>query len=138
MIFHGIVHAFIAQYQFPVLGKEEDAADNLATVLLIEFFEDGREIVLSAADFFNLISSGRSEVTEEDFWDEHSLDEQRYYSMLCMVYGSDPEKYSSLKKETGFPDDRAELRVEEYENMSESWFSLLASLQPPHNTAGRR
>ena len=137
MIFHEIAHALIYQYQFPVLGKEEDAADNLATVLLIEFFKDGQEIVLSAADFFEIISSQVREMDEEDFWDEHSLDLQRYYSMMCEVYGSDPMEYSSLKKEIGFSDERAELCVEEYENMAASCFSLLRLLQPQNNSKRR-
>lgn len=124
-IFHELAHALIWNYELPVLGKEEDAADNLATVLLIEYFDNGAEIAISAADLFDLESEDNDVLEEEDFWDEHSLDAQRFYSTMCVVYGSDPEQYGHLKKELGLSEERAELCLEEYENISRSWFELL-------------
>lgn len=35
-LLHELAHALIAMYDLPIVGKEEDAADNLATVLLLE------------------------------------------------------------------------------------------------------
>ena len=124
-IAHEIGHVLIYLYELPVLGKEEDAADGLATLLLIELFDEGQEIVISAADFFAIESEDKKEFDESDFWDEHSLDLQRYYSALCHVYGSNPEKYVSILEEAQFTEDRAELCIEEYNIMLESWFKLL-------------
>lgn len=124
-LFHELAHALIWTYELPVLGKEEDAADNLATVLLIEYFEDGAEIAISAADLFDLESADRAVLEDEDFWDEHSLDDQRFYSTMCLVYGSDPDTYSNLKTELGFTEQRAELCIVEYESVSRSWFDVL-------------
>lgn len=124
-LFHELGHALIFTYNLPVLGKEEDAADSLASVLLIEYFDDGAEIAISAADLFDLESEDIDEFEEEDFWDEHSLDAQRFYSTLCHVYGSDPKEYSSLKKEIGLSEERAEICIDEYESVLRSWFSLL-------------
>ncbi|MGB1256513.1 MAG: DUF4344 domain-containing metallopeptidase [Thiolinea sp.] len=129
-LFHELAHALINMYDLPVLGKEEDAADGLATVLLIRFFEDGQELAISAADLFDLESEDSDELSDADFWDEHSLDAQRYYATLCHVYGSDPEQYGKLLADNGFPADRAELCVEEYVNLADSWFLLLE----PHMT----
>jgi len=123
-LFHEFAHAAIYMYELPVLGKEEDAADGLSTVLLTEFFDDGQEIAISAADLFNLESSDVETLEKEDFWDEHSLDIQRYYSTLCYVYGSDPEKYATYIDEH-LSEERAELCVEEYEMISQSWLVLL-------------
>lgn len=124
-LLHEFAHAIIATCQLPIVGKEEDAADSLASVLLIEFFEDGSESVISAADLFDIESGDRDVFEEEDFWDEHSLDDQRFYSTLCHVYGSDPEGYSYLKTDAGFSEERAELCVEEYEGLVRSWSLLL-------------
>lgn len=124
-LFHELAHALISTYEIPVVGKEEDAADSLASVLLIEFFDDGAEIAISAADLFDLESEDIEEFEEEDFWGEHSLDAQRFYSTLCHVYGSDPEKYAYIKKDAGFSEQRAELCIDEYESISRSWFVLL-------------
>ena len=132
-LFHELGHALVAAYDFPVVGKEEDAVDALATVLLIEYFEDGAEIAISAADLFDLESDDVTELGDEDFWDEHSLDAQRFFMTLCHVYGSDPETYAELKAQAGFDERRADLCVEEYEAVSRSWLELLK----PHLREGR-
>lgn len=124
-LFHEFAHALIFTYKLPVVGKEEDAADALANVLLIEFFDNGSDIVISAADLFDLESDDIEEFEAEDFWGEHSLDAQRFYSALCYVYGSDPKKYTYLLQDIGFSDERADLCIDEYESILRSWLRLL-------------
>ncbi|WP_258406708.1 DUF4344 domain-containing metallopeptidase [Shewanella alkalitolerans] len=124
-LFHEFAHALIDMYQLPVLGKEEDAADALATTLLVEFFDDGQEIALSAADLFDIESDDRDVLEDEDFWDEHSLDDQRYFTTLCHVYGSAPDKYATIVKAGLLGEERAELCIEEYPAISRSWLMLL-------------
>ena len=124
-LFHELAHALIAIYQLPVLGKEEDAADSLANMLLIEYFDNGAEIAISAADLFDLESEDVESFEEADFWDEHSLDAQRYYSTMCFVYGSDPAEYAHLIKALGLSQERAELCVEEYDSITQSWLTIL-------------
>lgn len=124
-LFHEFAHAIIAMHELPVLGKEEDAADSLAAFLLIDYFENGQEIAISAADLFDLESDDIKTFEEADFWDEHSLDAQRYYSTLCHVYGSDPDTYAHMLEEDTFSEDRADLCIEEYENLSRSWLTIL-------------
>lgn len=124
-LFHEIGHALVEMYRLPVVGKEEDAVDSLANVLLIEFYDQGQETVLSAADLFDLESNDKDNYEEADFWDEHSLDEQRYYTTLCHVYGSDPDNYASAIEDTDISDDRAELCIDEYEAAVRNWFKLL-------------
>lgn len=125
-LFHELAHALIFMHELPIVGKEEDAADGLASILLIAFFNNGQEIAISAADLFDLESTDIEIFEEDDFWDEHSLDIQRYYSTLCHVYGSDPEQYAHIAQDTAFSEERAELCIEEYESLSQSWFALLA------------
>lgn len=125
-LLHEFAHAAITMYELPVLGKEEDAADALATVMLIEFFEDGQEIALSAADLFDLESEDRDVIGDEHFWGEHSLDEQRYFSTLCHVYGSNPDTYSDIVEKQYLSQERAERCIEEYAQVAQSWLSVLA------------
>lgn len=124
-LFHEFGHASILMYNLPVLGKEEDAADSLANILLLEFFENGAEIVLSAGDLFYLEGQDRGAPEEPDYWDEHSLDEQRYYTALCFVYGSQPEKYGYTVKSGTLPQERAENCTNEYSDTMNSWMQLL-------------
>lgn len=124
-IFHEFAHALILMYDIPVLGKEEDAADGLAAVLLIESFEEGQEIALTAADTFRLMRVDKRDLIEEDFAGEHSFDSQRYYSTICQVFGSDPDKYEYLIQNKNFSEERADLCIEDYDKISRSWQSLL-------------
>ncbi|WP_028865332.1 DUF4344 domain-containing metallopeptidase [Psychromonas aquimarina] len=124
-LFHELAHALISMYELPIVGKEEDAADSLAVLLLIEYFEDGAEIAISAAELFDLESMDSEIIEEQDLWDEHSLDAQRFYTTLCHVYGSDPHSYSEMPRQLGFSAERAEFCVDEYANMVNSWLMLL-------------
>lgn len=125
-LFHELAHALIAIHQLPVVGKEEDAADSLAAVLSIEYFDNGAEIAISAADLFYLESNDIEEFEEADFWDEHSLDLQRYYATLCHVYGSEPKKYAYLLEDTGFSQERGDFCIDEYDSAVTNWLTLLA------------
>ena len=60
------------------------------------------------------------------FWDEHSLDEQRFYNILCWIYGKDSEGYQYLVDDETLPTDRAERCPAEYDRMNRSWEALLA------------
>ena len=124
-IFHELAHALIFQYELPVLGKEEDAADGLASVLLIEYLEEGQEIVITAADLFDLESQDIKEYKDEDYWGEHSLDIQRYYSSMCHVYGSAPIEYKQIKTNEDFSKEKAENCIDDYDNLVNSWLTLL-------------
>ena len=124
-IVHELAHALIFQFDLPVLGKEEDAADGLASMLLIEYLEEGQEIVITAADLFGLESQDVDEYQVEDYWDEHSLDIQRYYSSLCHVYGSSPEKYKHIKIDEKFSDEKSLNCQDDYEILVNSWLALL-------------
>lgn len=128
-LLHEFGHALIAMHDLPVLGKEEDAVDGFANLMLISHFNEGAEMVISAADLFDFESSDRTELSSPDFWDEHSLDLQRYFSSICQVYGSDPEKYAALLKSEEMLEERGEFCIQEYDNLHFSWHSLLDKYQ---------
>jgi hypothetical protein len=125
VIFHEMAHALIEQYRLPVIGREEDAADSLADVLLIYFFEAGDQIVISAADLFYINSVHEGRLTKEDYWADHSLDKQRYYARICHAYGSNPTEHASLKQRVQFTDERAKRCIRQYREVERSWLTLL-------------
>ena len=49
-----IAHLFIFEYEIPVLGKEEDASDELANILLLEYYDHGAQVTQNAAELFLL------------------------------------------------------------------------------------
>lgn len=123
-LLHEIGHALIDAWKLPIAGKEEDAADQLSTLILIEETEEGEQIALDSARSFKLCAD--FDMGEERaYWDEHSLDEQRFYGILCMLYGHDPEKYAYLIMDGTLPPARARLCQDDYARLKESWQTLL-------------
>jgi hypothetical protein len=122
--FHETGHALIAIYDLPVTGKEEDAVDQLAAIILLEGGEEGEDAAIDGANSF--VGEEEENMDDLSFWDEHSFDEQRFYNILCWVYGNDPEGYQYLVDDETLPADRAEQCPAEYDRMYRSWDTLLA------------
>lgn len=122
---HEIGHALIDIYKLPVAGNEEDAADRCsAYVNLKELGDEGVRAVFAAADAFAIESKGNA-VQQRNLADEHLLQEQRFYNSLCMIYGSNPTKYSNILTEGYLPKERAVRCQSEFTRTVDSWISLL-------------
>ena len=122
--FHELGHGLVDAWKVPVTGKEEDAVDQLSTLILINHTAKGEQMALDGAVSFKLyadLDKGQKKI----YWDEHSLDEQRFYDTICLIYGHDPAKYAYLVKDKTLPEERAELCVEDYPKISNSWHRLL-------------
>ena len=123
-LFHELGHCLIDVWDLPATGREEDAVDQLALFILLDGTPEGEEMVLSAAKFFAIISS-TEDVSQLTFWDEHSLNQQRFYDMLCLTYGSNPAKNKHLLGKNGLPPDRAQRCPAEYKRVDSAWQKLL-------------
>jgi hypothetical protein len=130
--FHEFGHALVGAWQLPITGREEDAVDQFSTLVLINETEGGERMALHGALAFERyadLGKGREKI----LWDEHSLDEQRFYDTICLIYGHDPEKYTYLVADRTLPVERAELCREDYPRAANSWHQLLSPYlkQPP-------
>jgi len=124
--FHELGHAAVDVFDIPITGNEEDAVDRFATLLLLSDNEsDAEEVDLadSAIGSFDLETAESLE--DLDFADEHPVNEQRWYTMACLMVGSNPEKYDYLVGEDGLPPERAEACPTEYAKISKSWNGLM-------------
>ncbi|WP_375749782.1 DUF4344 domain-containing metallopeptidase [Vibrio sp. HN007] len=125
---HEIGHAYIMDKNIPILGKEEDAVDNLAAIVMIEYLESGADSAISAADMFAFESDEMPEkIHMAEYIDEHSFNMQRYFQTLCLVYGSDPEKFKGLLDEVGKEEvtQREEFCEYHYQRVSDDWHTYL-------------
>jgi hypothetical protein len=123
---HELGHALIDNLDLPVTGKEEDAVDQLATVVLVEGTENGEQSVLDGARSFYLQEQqGGADLNNLPFWDEHSLGPQRFYNLLCWLYGHNEQKYRRLVEQGILPEDRAVRCPNEYNQISRSWRKLM-------------
>lgn len=124
--YHEVGHAFIDVYRLPITGREEDAVDPLATLATLGGGPAGETAALAGAHAFLLAAEAADADADLSFWGEHSLDEQRFYNVICWIYGSNPEKYTWLIDAEWLPEERADLCPEEYELMARGWQTLLA------------
>ncbi|WP_445148055.1 DUF4344 domain-containing metallopeptidase [Baekduia sp. Peel2402] len=125
VLLHEFGHALIDLYGLPVLGKEEDAADSVATVFLTRTVKNGAEYAFDAARFFNAMSARQRKLAPSAYWDEHSLDKQRAYAIVCWIAGSSDEDMATVR-ELGILDDaRLQRCPSEYQQKVRSWDALL-------------
>ncbi|MCE9592275.1 MAG: DUF4344 domain-containing metallopeptidase [Planctomycetes bacterium] len=126
ILHHELGHALVDVLSLPVTGKEEDAVDQLACLIMLNGGEDGEKAAASSGEFFRLLQDDDEDDSEKAWWDEHSLGKQRYYNILSWIYGSDPEKYANIVGEDGLPEERAARSVDEYTKMKAAWKKILA------------
>jgi len=123
--YHELGHALVDLLDIPVLGKEEDAVDDFGVIMLIFTTKDGEERAISAAELFFMEGLEVEEFSSEDLMDEHSLDDQRGYRSLSLVYGSNPEKYEGIAKDLKMDEDMRLMSQELFEQQSINWLRLL-------------
>ncbi len=123
-LLHELGHALVHQLELPIVGREEDAVDGLATVILVE--AGAESDALAAVDFFAAMARFMGNAGAElQFWDVHSLDQQRVYEIGCLVYGSNPEAFEALVAPDLLPAERAQTCPREYQQRSQAWDQLL-------------
>lgn len=122
---HEFGHSLIHLLDLPVTGKEEDAVDDFATLVLINAHEE--KAAASAISHFGTLADEYESGDSGNlaFWDEHSLNAQRVYSIACLLYGSDPEAFATLVGDDGLPEERAARCPDEYRQKSRAWDKLL-------------
>ena len=127
-VYHELGHALIDLLDLPVVGREEDAADGFAAILMIPPEPDAirDELIIAVADGWRL-QGELLEAGGEQFplWAEHALDEQRFFSVICWLVGSDQEGFFELADESGMPFERIETCADDFEQLKASWSDLL-------------
>jgi hypothetical protein len=129
VLLHEMAHVHVTEMGLPVLGREEDAADAFATLALIRMGSQFSHGVLTQAAKGWFLSAEQDERQGHRlaFYDEHGLDRQRAYQIVCLMVGSDPEKFGDLADLVKMPDDRQETCQGDYSNATYSWDLVLKS-----------
>jgi Putative metallopeptidase len=99
---HEIGHATFDIFNVPIFGKEEDAADNFATYVMLQFAE-ARRLIVGAAWAWNeyMQDYKRNPVVPlrlAGFADNHGLPQERFYNLACLAFGSNPVKFADLER----------------------------------------
>jgi hypothetical protein len=96
---HEAGHAIFDNLDIPRLGAEEDAADQIAAFIGLQFDKDVSRTVIKGianvwAKFEALRIRGGQGFTISEFTDVHGLDQQRFYNTLCI--GGDKALFQDL------------------------------------------
>jgi len=133
VLLHELALASITEMRLPVLGRMEDAADSFAALRLIRIGSDFSNRVLTEAAKGWFLADRRDQKTgvKVAYYDEHGLNQQRAYQIVCLMVGSDDEKFKDLAKETKLPEERQDSCAGDYSNAAYSWDLVLK----PHRRA---
>lgn len=119
---HEMGHALIGELDIPTTGRDEDAVDDFACLTVHQVGGSARDQALAAAKWFNIMGS-RGNNADLPFWDEHSLDLQRFYGILGLMYGANPNRYMFAEKIV--PQRQLKRYINDYPKKLESWERLL-------------
>ena len=129
ILLHEAGHALIRLLDLPATGREEDAVDQLAVMLMQRFAsveespQQVTENLRMAAHWF--LQRAQGQYNLDTYADEHSLGEQRYFNLQCMIYGRDPGKYLYIVTDGDLPSSRAGRCPEEARRVEHAWLRLL-------------
>jgi hypothetical protein len=120
--FHELAHALIHKLDVPVLGREEDAADQIATFFMLRSRAAESEIA-AAGLLFQVPSLA---FTRRHFASEHALPPQRQANLACWAFGFDQRRFSYFVGTESLPIERATKCKDEYEQLDSSVRRLLS------------
>lgn len=104
VVAHEMGHAYVDQMHLPIVGSEEDAADEFAALMLV--VTGNSDDALDAAVYYD--THKEADVVS----DEHSSNARRAYRLNCMVNGAGLDAVPSCRAN--------------YIRAVHSWFELLA------------
>lgn len=118
VLLHEMGHHLIHEYSIPVLGREEDAADQIASYVFLTSGGDKvmkRSLMFFATNPTNLLSLALHRSSH--YGDEHSLSEQRLANLVCWGFGKNPNEFAPVASAAKVPQSRLIRCKDEYEKM---------------------
>jgi hypothetical protein len=113
VLLHELGHAAFDMLHVPVFGREEDAADQMAIFIPLQFNPRVARTV-SRGDFFFFKNQGDPSQWSH-FADEHGTSSQRLYNGICWTYGGNPQLIKDVIDAGWLPKERAATCAHEYQ-----------------------
>jgi Putative metallopeptidase len=123
---HEVGHALFDLLRVPILGREEDAADQLAAYTMLQLGKAFARTTIVGVAWMYGQDAKRSTVGLSHYADVHSLDAQRFYNVLCLAYGADPKLFADMVEQKYLPRERAEGCADEYRQVAYAVQTLLS------------
>jgi hypothetical protein len=110
---HEFGHALVDIFDVPVFGRQEDAADQMATYFMLQFGGDAtHRLIWGAAYSYEKYIKNYKEHPQvtlplEAFSSDHGAPQERFYNLLCIAYGNDAKLFADVVKDGYLPEWRA-------------------------------
>jgi len=130
--YHEFAHALIDILELPVLGLEENAADVFSVVVVNELFAEDEVLAINRGAARGFEVDAKAVIGKGGHWDwadKHGTEMQRYYNIVCLTYGADPEKRSDFSKEMKLPQERADTCENEFETAQNGWGPIIERIE---------
>lgn len=118
VVLHEGGHMLFDMLNVPVFGREEDAADETASFIALQFNKDVERTIIKGFVYFWAKSQDPSASSPMSAYsDEHGTASQRMYNGLCLAYGGDPQTFQEFVDRGWLPKDRAEHCTAEFNQL---------------------
>lgn len=127
LVLHEVGHAAFDMFNVPIFGHEEDAADNFADYIMLQFGKDqARPLIGGAAWAWRAyVADYRTNpVIREQlagFASNHGQPQERFYNLMCLAYGADPVTFAELTQDGFLPPSRSPNCQYEYKTLTKAF-----------------
>lgn len=129
IMFHEGGHMVIDLFDIPIMGQEEDAADNFGSLALLSMEDEfATSALLEGIHGFYLLGSTDGE-NMGAFFDEHDLSTQRASRKICHLVSSDPETYGAIAEEMELDEAALGSCAKQFDDAIENWSRILNERQ---------
>jgi hypothetical protein len=111
---HESAHALYDQLRIPIIGRQEEAADVLAAVVILHMRSRSARETVQGITWMYAQEAKAEHVGRKKLADVHLLAEQRYYNWMCLAYGARPALFGDLVRDNVLTAERAETCQDEY------------------------
>jgi len=127
-LYHEVTHLLIDKLNLPVLGREEDAADAVASYQMLAAHDHDANVAIGDAAYGWLLYGQLygSKLNDSDYYNEHSLDKQRAYQIVCYMVGSDADTFRKIADDFHIDSSRQDTCKYDWQRLKASVESLLA------------
>lgn len=129
---HEMGHAMFDIFDVPIFGRQEDAADQFATYVMLQFGGDrARRLITGAAysyrDFIkDYKEKPKVTIPLAVFSSSHGLPEERFYNLLCIAYGYDSKLFAEFVEKEYLPNTRAKNCDFEYQDIKYAFRQVIS------------
>jgi Putative metallopeptidase len=125
VVLHEAGHAVFDMLEVPVFGREEDAADAMASFIALQFNKGvARTVTRGFAYIWRAFGNPKEWA---HYADEHGTSAQRFFNTLCLGYGGDPQTFKEFVDKGWLPKERAASCASEYQQVR---FAFAKTIMP--------